>query len=309
MSLKIAFMGTPEFSVPTLDALLKAGHEIVAVYTQPPRPKGRGKKPTPTAIDLFAQDKGLKVYTPQSLSDEDEISIFKDLNLDVAIVVAYGLILPDDILKGPKYGCINVHASLLPRWRGAAPVHRAIMAGDTTTGITIMQMDQGLDTGPILTSIEVAISQDDTTETLHNKLSLLGGECLISTLEVLDKGDLKRSPQEEDGVTYAHKIEKSEARIDWTKSAPQIDLKVRGLSPFPGAWFSIEGERIKVLKGVVLEQSGPPGTTLDDCLTIASGSGSYRVLVAQKAGKAPMEAGDLLRGYPISKGTVLDQTP
>lgn len=306
MTLKIAFMGTPEFSIPTLRSLIEAGHDIKAVYTQPPRPAGRGKKLRPSPIESFAIENGLNVFSPTSLKDPINQEKLKKLDLDVAIVVAYGLILPKEILETPKHGAINVHASLLPRWRGAAPIHRAIMAGDKETGITIMQMDEGLDTGPILSMTSVPIKQDATTQSLHDELSELGGKCLGETLIKLEKGTLTPRTQPKEGMTYAPKIEKSEAQINWQDTAKDIDRKVRGLNPFPGAWFSIKGERIKVLKGHEVEMVGPVGQALDDQMTIGCGEGAYKIEIAQKAGKAPMKIQDFLRGSPISKGTQAD---
>jgi len=308
MGLKIAFMGTPEFSIPTLGALIDEGYEICAVYTQPPRPAGRGNKRTPSPIEKFSLNKGLKIYSPISLREEGEKTFFKNLKLDVAIVVAYGLILPREILEAPKLGCLNVHASLLPRWRGAAPIQRAIMAGDTKTGITIMQMDEGLDTGDILSIEETKITKSNTTQTLHDSLADIGRRLLVKTLNQLAANSSNRIPQSKEGVTYAQKVEKSEAKINWADNAKNIDLKVRGLCPFPGAWFSFKGERIKIIKGEILEGSGKPGLIMDNGLTIGCGEGLFRVLRAQKSGKSQMNTDDFLRGFPINQDDQLDLT-
>ncbi|MGY8985524.1 MAG: methionyl-tRNA formyltransferase [Sphingomonadales bacterium] len=306
MGLKIAFMGTPEFSIPPLKALIEAGHKIVAVYTQPQRPSGRGKKLKPTAVEIFARENKLEVYAPPNFIDRRDIKAFRDLGLDVSIVAAYGLILPKEILEAPKFGCINVHASLLPRWRGAAPIHRAIMAGDNKSGITIMQMNEGLDTGHILLTKPTSINKSDTTSILHDRLSEMGGKCIISVLKNLEDGCLQNIPQPSEGVTYANKVKKSEARINWQDSAQNIDLKVRALNSFPGAWFLCGEDRIKILKGEVLKTVGEKGLVLNNQLTIGCSKGSYKVLRAQRSGKSPMDTSDLLRGYPINKGVLLD---
>lgn len=306
MGLRIAYMGTPDFSVPALKALIDAGHEVVAVYAQPPARAGRGKKLRPQPVHQFAEERGIEVRTPKSLKDADEQAAFAALNLDVAVVAAYGLLLPKEILEAPRLGCLNIHASLLPRWRGAAPIHRAIMAGDKETGICIMQMDIGLDTGDVLMEERLAITPDTTTAILHDQLSELGAKMIVPAVEGLDTGALTATPQPEEGVTYAKKIDKAEAKIDWQKSALEIDRQVRGLNPFPGAWFEINGTRLKVLAGQVHEKNGPAGETLDDQLTIACGSGSYHISRAQKAGKGAMDTTDILRGMPIPQGSRVD---
>lgn len=301
--MRIVFMGTPDFSVPVLDALVDAGHDIAAVYCQPPRPAGRGKKERPTPVHLRAEALGLNVRHPKSLRSDDAQAEFAALNADVAVVVAYGLILPQAILDAPKHGCLNIHASLLPRWRGAAPIHRAIMAGDPETGICIMQMDAGLDTGPVLLREATPIRDTETTGALHDRLSAMGAALIVQALEHLP--ELTAVAQPEAGITYADKIDKSEAHIDWTQPAAQVDRLIRGLSPFPGAWTTLNGARLKVLESTVASGDGPPGTALDDRLTIACGTEAVTILRAQRAGKGAQDADTFLRGMPVPKGTVL----
>ena len=301
--MRIVFMGTPDFSVPVLEALVAAGHEIACVYTQPPRRAGRGKKERPGPVHVRAEELGLEVRHPQSFRDADEVAAFASLNADIAVVVAYGLILPQAVLDAPARGCLNIHASLLPRWRGAAPIQRAIMAGDEKTGICIMQMEAGLDTGPVLLRKETAIKAEDTAQTLHDRLSVLGAKAIVEALERLD--DLIPVPQPETGVSYAAKIDKAEARIDWSKSAEEIDRQIRGLSPFPGAWGEIGGERIKLLLSEFADGEGHAGEVLDDALRVACGEGAVRLIQLQRAGKAPVSAGDFLRGFPVSTGSRL----
>lgn len=304
--MRLIFMGTPEFSVPTLNALVAAGHEVVAVYTQPPRPAGRGKKEQKSAVHRAAENHGLTVHTPKSLKDPVEHQIIKDMNADCAVVVAYGQILPQAVLDAPTHGCINVHASLLPRWRGAAPIHRAIMAGDTETGVCIMQMEAGLDTGPVIAERKVSIAPDTTTADLHDTLAELGAATINEALEGFANGNLIPVEQPDEGVTYAHKIDKAEARIDWSKSAEDVDRQVRGMFPFPGAWTLIDGERVKILAGDVLPGTdSQPGTTIDDELTVACGTGAYQINRAQRAGKGAMDRQDFLRGFKAPKGTGL----
>lgn len=298
--MRIVFMGTPEFSVPVLDALVDAGHEIVCVYCQPPRPAGRGKKDRPTPVHARADALGLPVRHPVSLKSEDEQSAFARLQADVAVVVAYGLILPQAILDAPAHGCLNIHASLLPRWRGAAPIHRAILEGDRQTGVCIMQMEAGLDTGPVLQRALIDIGAEETTASLHDRLSLLGAGQIVDVLANLDS--LTAEPQPEEGVTYAAKIEKSEARIDWTQPAEKVDRLIRGLSPFPGAWTMQNGTRIKLLASRVSDGSGPPGSVLLDPFRIACGSGSIEVLQIQRAGKGAQDAAAFLNGWPLQTG-------
>ncbi|WP_299599752.1 methionyl-tRNA formyltransferase [uncultured Tateyamaria sp.] len=301
--MRVIFMGTPDFSVSALDALHAAGHEIACVYTQPPRPAGRGKKDRPSPVQARAEDLGLEVCHPVSLRDAEAQADFAALNADIAVVVAYGLILPQPVLDAPTHGCLNIHASLLPRWRGAAPIHRAIMAGDAETGVCIMQMEAGLDTGPVLMREATTIGATETTAELHDRLADLGAALILKTLEQLPA--LTAEPQPEHGVTYAAKIEKAEAAIDWTQDAVEVDRKIRGLSPFPGAWFEHDGMRIKVLGSELAEGSGLAGTILDDALTIACGRGAVRLIRLQRAGKGAQDAEMFLRGMPLPKGTQL----
>jgi methionyl-tRNA formyltransferase len=301
--MRLIFMGTPEFSVPVLDALVAAGHDIAAVYCQPPRPAGRGKKDRPGPVQARARALGLTVRHPVSLKGAAEQAEFAAFGADLAVVVAYGLILPRAILDAPARGCLNIHASLLPRWRGAAPIHRAIIAGDAETGVCIMQMDAGLDTGPVLLRAAIPIGKDETTGALHDRLSVLGAALIAEALERLD--DLVPEPQPEAGVTYAAKIDKAEARIDWTRPAVDLDRLIRGLSPFPGAWTEIGGERVKLLGSTLAEGAGRPGEVLDDALAVACGSGALRITRLQRAGKAAQDASDFLRGRPVAPGTRL----
>ncbi len=301
--MRVVFMGTPDFSVPVLDALVEAGHEIATVYCQPPRPAGRGKKDRPTPVHARAEALGLPVRHPVSLKSAEEQDAFAALNADVAVVVAYGLILPQPVLDAPKQGCLNIHASLLPRWRGAAPIHRAIMSGDTETGICIMQMEAGLDTGPVLLRQTTAIEPEETTAHLHDRLSTLGASLIVDALAKLP--DLLPNPQPEDGVTYAAKIDKSEARIDWTLPAVEVDRQIRGLSPFPGAWTEMEGERIKLLASRLVDGQGAPGEVLNDKLHVACGQGVVELLRLQRAGKGAQDRDTFLRGWAIPTGTRL----
>ncbi|PHS25961.1 MAG: methionyl-tRNA formyltransferase [Robiginitomaculum sp.] len=309
MALRIAFMGTPDFAATALSALVDAGHDIACVYTQPPRPAGRGKALRQSAVHDLAQSLGQLVRTPKTLRDGDEQAAFAALDLDVAIIVAYGLILPLEMLDAPRFGCLNLHGSLLPRWRGAAPIQRAIMAGDTVTGVQVMQMEEGLDTGPVLMSQSVKIASDDTAGSLHDKLATAGAGLLPKALDALGKGELQGRAQSEDGVTYAHKIDKAEARIDWTRPAEDLDRLIRGLSPFPGAWFELPStkgpQRVKVLMAVPEKASGVPGEALDGHLLIACGEGAVRLTRLQRAGKGVQQAEDFLRGQVVPKGTQL----
>ena len=299
--MRIVFMGSPDFAVPSLDALVEAGHEVVAVYCQPPRPAGRGKADRKTAVHERAEQLGIEVRTPRTLRDAAEQERFRALGADLAVVAAYGLILPKPILDAPKEGCVNVHASLLPRWRGAAPIQRAILAGDEVSGVTIMQMDEGLDTGPMLLRRELDIRGKNAGQ-VTDEMTKLGANALI---EWLDSQTPPR-PQPDDGVTYAAKIDKAEARIDWSVPADRIERQVRAFAPVPGAWFEARGERIKLLEAVVgTDASGSPGEVLDDCLSVACGKGYIRPLKVQRAGRASMTPGELLRGFPIPKGTIL----
>ena len=301
--MRLVFMGTPEFSVPVLDALVAAGHDIAAVYCQPPRPAGRGKKETPTSVHQRAAELGLPVRHPTSLKGAEAQAAFAALNADVAVVVAYGLILPQAVLDAPRHGCLNIHASLLPRWRGAAPIHRAIMAGDAETGICIMQMDAGLDTGPVLLRAATPIGPEETTGQLHDRLSRMGARLIVEALSRL--GDLVPEAQPADGVTYASKIDKAEAAIDWSRPALEVDRLIRGLSPFPGAWTLHDGQRIKLLASRLAQGTGAPGTVLDDALTVACGTGAVQLLRLQRAGRGAQDAAEFLRGMPLSKGTQL----
>ncbi|KQQ38369.1 methionyl-tRNA formyltransferase [Rhizobium sp. Leaf306] len=307
MSLRIIFMGTPEFSVPTLQNLKQAGHEIVAVYSQPPRPGGRRgldlvKSPVHQAAELL----GIPVLTPLNFKSEDDREIFRSFKADVAVVVAYGLLLPEAILTGTRLGCYNGHASLLPRWRGAAPIQRAIMAGDAKTGMMVMQMEKGLDTGPVALTKEVEIGEAMTAGELHDRLMLTGARAMVEAMEKLEAGDLPLTPQSEDGVLYASKIDKGETRIDFSRSARDVHNHIRGLSPFPGAWFEAEingkPERIKVLSSALGSGQGDAGTVLDDHLTIACGEGAVCLRRLQKAGGKPLDAADFLRGTAMTAG-------
>jgi len=303
--LRIAFMGTPEFSVDILQALYDAGHDIAAAYCQPPSRSGRGKKERPSPVQKHAEDLNIPVFTPQSLKSAEEQQKFKNLDLDLAIVVAYGLILPKEILDAPKYGCLNIHASLLPRWRGAAPIHRAIMAGDKVTGVNIMVMETGLDTGPVLLERRINILPTDTTGILHDKLKSLGAEAILPAIEGYVSGALIPVHQDDKGISYAHKIDKQEARIDWQRPAEELRNHIHGLSPFPGAYGMAGDERIKILQAEVTEGTGPAGQLIKAPMIIACGDGkALRILKAQRAGKGPMEADDLLRGLPLPPGTI-----
>jgi methionyl-tRNA formyltransferase len=304
--LRIAFMGTPDFSVGVLAALIEAGHELVAVYSQPPRKAGRGMELQKSPVHEFAEARGITVRTPKSLKGEEEQQAFADLKLDIAIVVAYGLLLPKPILEAPRLGCLNLHASLLPRWRGAAPIQRAIMAGDAETGVMVMQMDEGLDTGPVLGTERIAITGEMTASNLHDELAKVGAPLMVRTLAKLAAGEVTPAEQSEEGVTYAKKIDKAEARIDWSRSAVELDCHIRGLSPFPGAYFEItrkgKPERVKVLRAEPVTGAGTPGTAMDDKLTIACGEGALRLLEVQRAGKGRATADEFLRGFPLAKG-------
>jgi methionyl-tRNA formyltransferase len=298
--MRIVFMGTPEFAVPTLTEIVSTGHEVVAVYTRAPKPAGRGQAERKSAVHVSAEGFGIPVLTPKSLKGADEQGVFALHDADVAVVVAYGLILPRPILDAPRYGCLNLHGSLLPRWRGAAPIQRAVMAGDTRTGVMIMQMDEGLDTGPVALVDEMPIGPDMTAGELHDRIMLVGADLVGRALAALERGSLHFTPQGEVGVTYAKKIEKSEARIDWTKPAPEVHNLIRGLSPFPGAWFEADlngaPTRIKALRSTLASGAGAPRTPLDDQLTIACGSGAVRLMQVQREGKGIMDAPTFLRG-------------
>ncbi len=294
--MKVVFMGTPAFSVPALDALVAAGHDIVGVYTQPPRPAGRGKKEQPSPVHARAIELGLTVHHPTSLKPDAAQQDFAALGAEIGVVVAYGLILPQAILDAPDHGCLNIHASLLPRWRGAAPIHRAVMAGDAETGICIMQMDAGLDTGPVLIRDRLTIAPTETTGDLHDRLSAMGARLIVDALD--RPSGLTPQPQPDTGITYAAKINKAEARIDWTPTAFEVARHINGLSPYPGAWCPLADERLKLLRAVPTDGLGEPGTHLGG-FCIACGTGAVQILDAQRQGKAPMAADKLLRGLTL----------
>ena len=298
--MRLVFMGTPDFAVATLKALIEAGHEVVCVYSQPPRPAGRGMAERPSPVHAFAALQGIELRTPASLKSPEEQTRFAVLKADAAVVVAYGLLLPKAVLNAPRLGCFNVHASLLPRWRGAAPIQRAIMSGDAKTGVTIMRMEEGLDTGPMCKMGRIAIKPESTAQSLHDELAQIGARLMV---EVLAQNEIACVPQPADGVTYAKKIDKAEARIDFTRGAEEVRNHIHGLSPFPGAWFQARGTRIKVLACEVTDKQGTPGCFIDDRLTIACGSHAVRLLRLQREGKGAMEAEDFLRGFPIAAGT------
>jgi len=304
--MRLIFMGTPDFAVPTLAQLAAAGHEIVAAYTRAAKPAGRGMAMQPTPVEHEARRLGIPVLTPKALRDEPVEAGFRAHRADIAVVVAYGLILPKAVLDAPKFGCFNVHASLLPRWPGAAPINRAIMAGDAESGVTIMKMDEGLDTGAIAMTDRIAISPDMTAGELHDALAPLGGDLMTRALVALKRGSLMLTPQPHDGVTYAEKITNTETRIDWAKPWNEVHNHIRGLSPFPGAWFARGGVRVKALRSTKgegqINLNAVPGTALDDKLTIACGTGAVRLTQVQRAGKQPMSAEDFLRGTPLKAG-------
>jgi methionyl-tRNA formyltransferase len=304
MTLRLAFLGTPDFAVPTLAELIAQGHDIACVYSQPPRPKGRGMSLEPGPVHRFALDAKLPVRTPLSLRDPQQQSLFAELQLDAAVVVAYGLLLPKAILEAPRLGCFNLHGSLLPRWRGAAPIQRAVMAGDAQTGVMVMHMDEGLDTGPVLMAERVAIGRKTSGE-LAQELSRLGADLMVRALAALERGQIAEQAQSEAGVTYAKKISKEEAHIDWTKSAAEIDCLIRGLSPWPGAYTEAKGERLKILYAEPVPGSGQPGQVIGDDLTIACGQGALKLKKVQRAGSRVMESGDLLKGFALPAGTQL----
>ncbi|MFA7264171.1 MAG: methionyl-tRNA formyltransferase [Caulobacter sp.] len=307
--MRLAFLGTPDFAVQSLAALLAAGHEVVCVYSQPPAPRGRGQILQPSPVHAFAQAHGLMVRTPASMKTPEEVAAFLALDLDAAVVVAFGQILVKAVLDAPRLGCFNVHASLLPRWRGAAPIQRAIMAGDPVTGVQVMRMSEGLDEGAVLATETVRIGPLDTAGTLHDRLAEAGARLLPPTLAAIAAATAVETPQAAEGVTYAKKILPAEARIDWSRAAHEVDCHIRGLSPFPGAWFEAPADkgpvRVKALLSRVEDGSGPAGATLDDRLLVACGSGAVRLLRAQREGKAAQDAADFLRGFPVAAGTAL----
>ncbi len=309
MALRVVFMGTPDFSVPTLAEIVGQGHEVAAVYARAPAPAGRGMELRKSPVHVAAERFGIEVRTPKNFRDPADVEALAELAPDLIVVVAYGVILPQSVLDIPSLGCVNEHASLLPRWRGAAPIQRAIMAGDAETGVAIMKMEAGLDTGPVGLVEKVAITSEMTAGELHDRLSRAGADALGRALAALSRGTLAFTPQHEEGVTYAKKIANDEARIDWTQSAQAVHDHIRGLSPFPGAFCMIDGakgpERIKVLRTTRSDEQGAPGIALDDRLLIACGDGAVRLLEVQRAGSKPMKSDDLLRGFAVAKGTVL----
>ncbi len=294
--MKVVFLGTPDFSVAALDALVAAGHQIVRVYTQPPRPAGRGKKPRPSPVQVRAEAFGLEVRSPARLRDPQALAEFQAVGAEIGVVVAYGLILPQAALDAPERGCLNIHASLLPRWRGAAPIQRAIMAGDVETGVCIMQMEAGLDTGPVLLREAVPIGAGDTAASVHDALALLGGRLIVEALARID--DLEPVAQPDEGMTYAAKIDKAEAGVDWRRPAEEVDRLIRGLSPFPGAWCDVGGERVKLLRSRLVDGAGAPGEVLGG-FKVACGAGAVEVFEAQRQGRRPMQASELLRGLVL----------
>jgi methionyl-tRNA formyltransferase len=306
MPLRLIFMGTPDFAVPTLLELVAHGHEIAAVYTRAAKPAGRGMKLQLSPVEQEARRLGIPVLTPSSLKTTDALEAFRAHRAQAAVVVAYGMILPQAILDTPPLGCFNLHASLLPRWRGAAPINRAIMAGDSETGVMVMKMDAGLDTGHVAMAERTAITEAMTAADLHDVLSRLGGDLMVRAIGALERGKLQLTKQSEEGVTYAAKIEKAEARIDWNRPAREVLRHIHGLSPFPGAWCEIAGQgeaaRVKILRCALAEGAGAPGELLDDHLTVACGKGAIRLLELQRAGKGPMKAEEFLRGTPLKAG-------
>ena len=303
--LRLAFMGTPDFAAASLAALISAGHDIAAVYSQPARPAGRGHRPQPSPVQALAARRGLQVSTPVTLKDEAEHRRFASLGLDAAVVVAYGLILPKAFLEAPRLGCLNVHASLLPRWRGASPIQHAILAGDRETGITIMRMDEGLDTGPILLAESLAIGPAETGGSLHDRLASLGARLIAEALDSLAAGKLVPRPQSDEGACYAPKLTREDGRLDWRRPAEELARRVRALNPRPGAWCEAGHERLRVLAAEAIAGNGPPGRLLDDRLTIACGNGALRLVEIQRPGRRAMGAEEFLRGYPLAEGTVL----
>ena len=307
--MRIIFMGTPDFAVPTLRAILDAGHDVVAVYTQPPRAAGRGMALRKSPVHDYAEQAGLTVLTPERLKSSEEQQRFSALNADAAIVVAYGLILPPPILAGTRHGAFNIHASLLPRWRGAAPINRAIMAGDNETGVSIMRVDEGLDTGPVCLTEHLPIGPEMTAGELHDALAGKGAGLMVEALAALERGRLDCKPQPSEGVTYAEKIEPAETRIDWSRTCHEVHNHIRGLSPHPGAWFEVElngkVERVRALRSTLAQAEAPPGTVLDERLSIACGDGAVRLTQVQRAGKRPMSAEDFLRGVQLAPGAAL----
>ena len=307
--MRIAFLGTPDFALAALKRLVEAGHEIACVYSQPPAPRGRGQTLKPSSVHAYALDEGLPVRTPASMRDPGEIFAFEALEADAAVVVAFGQILPAEVIEAPALGTFNLHGSLLPRWRGAAPIQRAVMAGDAVTGVQVMRLTEGLDEGPILASETLRIGPLDTAGTVHDRMAAIGAELLVRTLPAIEDGSAVETPQAPEGVTYAKKIRPKEARIDWTRPGRELDWKIRGLSPFPGAWFLLPTEkgpvRVKALLSAYEEADGAPGQVLDDRLLVAAGEGAVRLLRVQREGRGPQDADVFLRGTPVAPGVVL----
>ncbi|MCH7806528.1 MAG: methionyl-tRNA formyltransferase [Proteobacteria bacterium] len=303
--LRLIFMGTPEFAVPSLKALVESPHQVVAVYTQPPRKSGRGMKESKSPVHRFAEDHGISVLTPENFKDKKDLETFKALGAEVAVVAAYGLILPEAILTAPSKGCLNIHASLLPKFRGAAPIQRAIEAGETVSGNTIMKIEKGLDAGAIIIQEQFTLKADETAGSLHDRLSDQAAGMIVPALEGYVAGKLVPKPQDETKATYAPKVKKSESRINWNAPAIEVDRNIRAFCPYPGAWFQHRGKRIRILKGHAVKASGAPGEVLDKSLTVACKTGAYRIERVQRAGKKPMTAAEFLRGQPIAPGEVL----
>lgn len=307
--MRVVFMGTPDFALPALKRILDEGHEVLCVYSQPPRRSGRGKNMRPSSVHQYALSRNIEVRCPQNFRDPLEVTALRAFEADLAVVVAYGLLLSEEVLAAPKWGCINIHASLLPRWRGAAPIHRAIMAGDVETGVSIMKMDRGLDTGPVLSRRVCPIAPNETTATLHQKLSEMGGAAIAEVLADFPRFEAAAQPQAVSGVTYAHKIEKSEAGLKFDQSAEVVDRQIRGLSPFPGAWILLNDERIKLLNAEVISRSeklGKPGEILDEKLTIACNPGAVRMTEIQRAGKKPLRADAFANGFRNIRGRIIN---
>ena len=305
--LRLAFMGSPDFALPTLEALIAAGHHLACVYTQPPRPAQRGHKERPSPVHAAAAARAIEVRTPKSLKDKAEIAAFQALKLDAAVVVAYGLILPKAVIAAPRFGCLNVHASLLPRWRGAAPIQRAILAGDAETGVSIMKIDEGLDTGPVLLAERVAIGPETTAAALHDRLAETGARLMVAGLAGLAQGALQATPQAEAGASHAPKLSRDEGRLDWRLPAAELERRVRAFDPWPGAWFEHSGQRIKVLAAKTVESAvdARPGTVIDEALGVACGEGALRLLRVQRQDRAAQPAAAFLRGFPLPQGTML----
>lgn len=307
--MRLAFLGTPDFAALSLKAVVEAGHEVVCVYSQPPAQRGRGQALKPSPVHALALELGLTVRTPASMKTAEEIAAFKALNLDAAVVVAFGQILVREVLEAPRLGCFNLHGSLLPRWRGAAPIQRAIMSGDKITGVQVMRMSEGLDEGPVLATATVRIDALDTAGTLHDRMAAAGAALLPPTLAAIEAGTAVETPQAEEGVTYAKKIKPAEAHVDWSLPAVEVDRRIRGLSPFPGAWFMAPSERgpvrVKALLSCVADGEGEAGTVIGHDLTVACGEGAVRLLRAQREGRGAQDAGEFVRGFPIAPGTAL----